>query len=111
LPVLRDLHQRFGKQGLVLIGVSIDEDPDKARRAARQHDADWRQVCDGAAGPLCQAFEVNGIPDSLLFGRDGRLRADGLRGLPLVERVEQLLAEPEPAAGEPPDSGAVPRSR
>jgi len=36
---------------------------------------------------------VNGIPDTVLFDRAGGVRAFGLRGIPLEEKVRRLLAE------------------
>ena len=98
MPDIRDLYQRLERKGLAVVGVSIDNTARIARRAAKQHDLEWRQVCDGLKreGPLCKPFEVNGIPDCLIFGRNGKLRGRGLRGIALIEFVEKLVDEQKP---------------
>ena len=77
------------------MGISIDDAPDKAESAAKAQNLPWRQVCDGAerSGPLVKPFQVNGIPDCILFDRAGRVRAVGPRGIPLEEAVRRLVAE------------------
>jgi hypothetical protein len=98
LPDVKELYERLERKGLAVIGVSIDDTAEIAGKAAKQHDLGWRQVCDGKKrkGPLCAPFHVNGIPDCLIFGRAGKLRGRGERGIKLVELVEKLVKEPRP---------------
>jgi hypothetical protein len=98
LPDVSELYEEHHEDGLEVVGVSIDDTADVAKRAIKRENLDWRQVCDGLKreGALCRAARVSGIPDSLVFGRDGSLRGRGARGLPLIELVEDLLREPYP---------------
>jgi len=56
----------------------------------------WPHICDlrGFDGALPRAFNVRGIPDTLVVGRDGRIVARGLRGDALAAAVEKALGAP-----------------
>lgn len=95
LPRLRRLHEELGPSGLVIVGVSLDAID--ARRFAswtRRNRVTWPQVRDGRSyqGALARAFEIEELPATVLFGRDGRLAARDLRGEPLETTIRGLLA-------------------
>lgn len=109
MPDTRALYEELHRDGFEVVGVSIDESPEAAENAAKAHKLAWRQVCDGQkrSGPLVEPFRVNGIPDSVLFDRSGRVRAIGLRGVDLEENVRRLVAE----EGEEGTRGGSPRDK
>jgi thiol-disulfide isomerase/thioredoxin len=95
LPRLRRLHGELGASGLVIVGVSLDAtEPRRFASWTRRHDITWPQVRDGRGynGALARAFDVEELPSTALFDRDGRLAARDLRGEPLEAAIRRLLA-------------------
>lgn len=95
LPRLRRLHEELSASGLVIIGVSLDGiEPRRFRSWTRRNGVAWPQVRDGRSyqGALARAFDVEELPATALFGRDGRLAARDLRGEPLEAAIRRLLA-------------------
>lgn len=77
LPALRALHARYGKRGLVMLSVSVDEEQATADRFRKGQPMPWRHAWAGNAedgGPLA-AFEVAWLPTTILVGRDGKILA------------------------------------
>jgi cytochrome c-type biogenesis protein len=74
MPWLQTLSERYGGQGLQVIGVSIDR---KGQDDAVRSYADdlgvtfpiWRD----ASNRFARTFETTGVPETLLIGRDGQV--------------------------------------
>lgn len=98
LPRLRDLEQRYGHRGLRIVGVSVDQ-KEKPELLAflRRHRMSWPQVYDGLGldGTLARHFEVEAVPRTLLFDRQGRLIAVDLRGEALEAALRAIFAQEE----------------
>jgi hypothetical protein len=41
--------------------------------------------------PLVQTYQFDGIPHTVLIGKDGKISATGLRGEALEQKLEELL--------------------
>ena len=94
LPRLKRLHTQHGSRGLTIIGVSMDRSTSRDFRSWLQRQAiAWPQVREagGFDGPLARAFDIEAVPASFVFARDGRLEATGLRGVALETRVAALM--------------------
>jgi RNA polymerase sigma factor (sigma-70 family) len=91
-PHLKAAHERFkDDERFALIGLSLDETPDPARRYVDANGLGWHQGFLGQdpPSPVLDAYGVRGIPQILLIGPDGTVLARDLRG----ERIEQAVAE------------------
>jgi thiol-disulfide isomerase/thioredoxin len=89
LPALRQL-VRTRVPALVVLGVSLDTMPRRDFLSwLSRHDVGWPQHYDGRGyrGPVADRLGVTSLPASLLFARDGRLVARGLR----AREVEEAL--------------------
>lgn len=104
IPALETLHQRHAAQGLLIAGVSIDVDDDRAKVAefARSLGATYPVWYD-PDDRVSTTFLALGVPASYLIGRDGTLRwrhvgpvtaEDGA----LNAALRTALAEPVPTA-------------
>ena len=94
LPRLRAAACTSCGRGLTIIGVSLDRSSPRDFRSWLQRQAiDWPQVREVGMydSPLARTFEVEAIPASFLFDRDGRLHATSLRGKALEARVDALM--------------------
>jgi len=71
-PWLNDMHSRYREDGLVIIGVNVDKDPDAATEFLQKYPAQFKIHYD-PAGKLAKEFGVRGMPSSFVIGRDGQL--------------------------------------
>lgn len=90
LPNLKKAHERFAKDGFVIVGLSFDADADTARKFVADKQIDWPQIWAEKAdqGPLANLYGVGGIPATFLIGPDGKVVATDLRGDDLIKSVQ-----------------------
>jgi len=96
MPNLRRAWERFGGSGdLVIVGLSLDQDPEKVREFAEQHRIAWPLIVRGAAAenPLARLYNVTSIPATFLIDREGKIVATDLRGPKLLEKLAELLPQ------------------
>jgi thiol-disulfide isomerase/thioredoxin len=72
IPWLNELRQRYGAQGLVIIGVNVDADRADAERFRRDVPIQFDVLYD-PDGKLAERFKVQGMPSSFVFDREGKL--------------------------------------
>jgi thiol-disulfide isomerase/thioredoxin len=70
---LSRLQKEFGPRGLVIVAVSVDENPAAYAAAVRQWQPPFPALLD-TRQQLVRAVEVPAMPSSYLLGRDGRVR-------------------------------------
>lgn len=73
-PFLNDLQKRYGKQGLVVLGINLDKDKAQAQRFLQHLPAQFTVAFD-PGGVTAQRFHVQGMPSSYLVDRQGHVRA------------------------------------
>ena len=71
LELLAAAHKKF--PDVSFVGVLFRDDPDEARRYARDHDADWRMLVDVAEEAAAE-YGVEGVPLTFFIDRDGDIR-------------------------------------
>lgn len=97
MPVLETLHKKYGEQGLVVIGVNIDNNPKKMNKFLAGTPVSFRIVHDRKLA-VASKYEPGTMPTSYFIGRDGKVRYvhEGFQKKDageLEERVVELLAE------------------
>jgi len=95
LPRLRRLHETREADGLAIVGVALDATDRRALTSwLRRNGVTWPQIHDtrGYDGELAQQFDVDRLPATVLFDRDGRIVARDLRGDRLEAAIDALLA-------------------
>ena len=92
IPWLNQMHARYGDSGLVVIGVNVDKDGRDAARFMRETPIAFQVVYD-PEGVLAAHYELEGMPSSYVFSREGTLVARHL-GFQYARRseYEALLA-------------------
>lgn len=98
-PFLNRLHAEFSDRGLTVIGISVDERRDDARRFLDRNPARFALALD-SKGACPRAFGLIGMPSSFLIDRAGIVRAMhvGFREGDADARraeIERVLAEAE----------------
>ncbi len=66
------MQEKYGGNGLVIIGVNMDSDPAEAAGFLQQYPAQFEIVND-PDGELAREYDVIAMPSSYIFGRDGVL--------------------------------------
>ena len=101
VPRLIEAQERFESRGLVIVGVTLDEQsrtaPRLVRDFAQEQSMLWEQVYAGAS-QIALDYRVQQIPSAFLVDGDtGRLLADGddLRGGELLDTIEEHLEDRE----------------
>jgi cytochrome c biogenesis protein CcmG/thiol:disulfide interchange protein DsbE len=96
-PWLDNLVRDFGSQNLVVIGVNVDKDRDRAMRFLNETPANFPILYD-PKGELATTYKVAGMPSGILIDRNGHVRfqhagfTEKQRGF-YEEQLRTLLAE------------------
>jgi peroxiredoxin len=88
-PLLRRTLREHHADGLVVLGVLVNDSPQKARAFVSAHGGDWPVGVDrggGAAG----AYQLVGLPESVFVRRDGTLSSRVLGELTPTQLQAQL---------------------
>jgi thiol-disulfide isomerase/thioredoxin len=96
-PWLQTLHERYAEQGLTVLTVNVDRDRAAAEKFLAALKADLPVIWD-PEGVLATEYELQAMPTSYVFGRDGTLRAshvgfDEKKTGEIEAEIEALLAE------------------
>ena len=76
-PWLNEMQQRYGDDGLVVIGVNVDNDEQEAQAFLDEYPARFEIVFDRDK-TLARKFDVIAMPSSFVIGRDGDTAAKHL---------------------------------
>jgi len=71
-PWMNTMHRQYGKQGLTILAVNMDQVRADADAFLNQYPAEFAVRFD-PQGRLAQQYGVRGMPTSVLIGRDGKL--------------------------------------
>jgi thiol-disulfide isomerase/thioredoxin len=80
-PMLARLYGELKDKGLVLIGVTKDQEPDKAHEFLAKHHYDWTNVQDDKDGKTSESWGAYGIPTLALVDKEGKVAFYGGYGL------------------------------
>ena len=100
MPSMQRLERELGPKGLRIVAVSIDDpgmEP-KIRAFADELSLSF-EILHDAPGLIRDQYQTTGVPETFVFGRDGRIRrriigADDWSSRANVAFLERLLAEP-----------------
>lgn len=73
MPLLDELHAKYRRAGLVLLGINLDEDRDAALEMARTLGIGYPVLFD-ARKEVARAYQVSSMPFTVLIDREGVVR-------------------------------------
>jgi len=96
-PWMNSVQEKYAAQGLVVVGINLDQQPKDAEAFLKQVPANFTLLQDNKA-VLPEAYGLIGMPSSYLLDRQGRLRATHTgfhisRVKEYETSIQQLLAE------------------
>jgi thiol-disulfide isomerase/thioredoxin len=100
MPWLIDFQKQYGPQGLVILGIAMDDSAEKVRKFAAQMGVNYTIVMGNQ--PLADKYYVKGLPVTIYIDRNGRMtdQAPGLSPRSFMENEIQLAltnGQPRPA--------------
>jgi len=103
LPLLAELQSRYRDRGLVVLAVTVDEDPAVAREFATRKQLSFT-ILDDHTGSIADRYDVHAMPHSFLVDADGRIVAEfeGFRDDSAPELRHAVAAAMEAAAATAP---------
>lgn len=73
MPILQQIHKRYEPLGFTVLGVNVDEEPEKARRIAERLTLDFPLLLDSNQA-VSEQYDVNAMPFTVLVDRSGKVR-------------------------------------
>lgn len=96
--MFKELHDTYASRGVVVLGLSADEDVEDVRSFAAEHGLTWTNMV--APDEVREAYKVSGLPQTFVIDADGNVAKQFPAGVVpkrvLVEWIEKLLP---PASG------------
>jgi peroxiredoxin len=90
MPDLDALSKRFSDKGLVVVSIS-DEDLSKVAPWIKEHNISYPILLD-PGHKVSEAFHIEGIPQSFIFNREGKVVAQSIDMRTMGQFVEMLAA-------------------
>ena len=90
IPNIKQVYSSFADKGLVVIGVSVDQNEQEWRQAVKEEQVEYLQLSD-LVGITWNLYNFNGIPFITLISPEGIILERNLRGIELRRKVEGYL--------------------
>ena len=99
-PWMKSLQERFTEDGFEVIAINLDRDRQAAEAFLAEAEPNFAVVFD-PRGKLAETYDLQGMPTTLLFDREGTLRTTRVGFKPseteaILAQIEALLEETAP---------------
>ena len=92
MPNMKKLYETHGKEGLEIIGISLDDDEKTVVGFIKDNTLAWPQIAGKTAVDFADKWGIEAIPAVFVLDRKGKLRSVNGQGK-LEELIPKLLAE------------------
>lgn len=96
MPTVKALYAKYRDKGLRVLGVSMDHVRGAWTKSIEKNNLSWLHVSSLKGMqkcPVAQLYQVYGIPQLYIIGKDGRIIAKNLRGEDLKQKIDELFGE------------------
>lgn len=93
MPEVKRIWKKYGGDSFVIVGINLDNNRNAFETYVKQEEVVWPQYYDGQGwnNKIARLYNVHGIPQTILIDQDGVIRATGLRGGALYDKIGDLL--------------------
>jgi len=96
-PWMNAIHKKYEQQGFAVISVNLDANKKLAEKFLVKNPASFAVIYD-PKGKIAKHFAIQGMPSSMLIGRDGEIKSRHTgfftKKIPEYEKeIEKLLSE------------------
>ncbi len=74
-PWMKQLNDKYASRGLQVVAVSVDKSAIPANKFLKEMDVPFKVIYD-STGTLAKLYNLEAMPTSFVYGRDGKLRTD-----------------------------------
>ena len=94
-PWMNKIQTQYAQQGFSVISINLDADKSLAEKFLLETPADFTVIYD-PKGKIAKHFKIQGMPSSMLIGRDGQIKSRHtgffIKKIPQYQQeIEQLL--------------------
>lgn len=102
VPHMVEMNQKYAAKGVVIVGISLDDDRAAMLQTIKQQGMTWPEYFDGAGwgNRIWKQYGANGIPFTILLGPDGTALWSG-HAARLEPEIIKALKEHPPQLVEP----------
>ncbi|MBS1564598.1 MAG: redoxin domain-containing protein, partial [Bacteroidetes bacterium] len=92
-PNVLKAYNAFKDKSFTVVGISLDDNADKWKKAIRDDHMPWTQLSDlkGWKNEMATYYGIHAIPDNFLIDPQGKIIAKGLRSDELLKKLASLL--------------------
>ncbi len=112
MPNIKQALDKFGSCGdLVVIGISLDQDPTTVKQFIKRKEIPWPQICKGPAeeNPIAKKYNVSGIPATFLIDPQGKVAAKDIQSTALDQALTKLFPDCKETHAKAPEPTPTPR--
>ena len=92
IPNIKKIHEKYGSKEFVVVSLNVWDKPDAQAKAIKDLGMTWTQLTD-ATRNATDTYGIDGIPQILLIGKDGKIIARDLRGEEIEKAVKTALGK------------------
>lgn len=92
IPTIIDLYSKYAGDNFEVLGVATWDEPEDTKKAMEELGIEYPQIMN-AQKAGSDAYNIEGIPEIILFAPDGTIVKRGLRGEAMVKAVEEALGK------------------
>jgi thiol-disulfide isomerase/thioredoxin len=90
IPTIIELYNKYAGEKFEVLGVATWDEPEDTKKAIEELGIKYPQIMN-AQQAGSDAYNIEGIPEIILFAPDGTIVKRGLRGEAMVKAVEEAL--------------------
>lgn len=92
IPSIREAYEQY-QDRVAFITVHLDDNREKWLKDLEEHAVPWYCLTDLKAwkSPVAEAYHVSGVPDCYIIGPDRIIKARGVRGKEIGDKLKELL--------------------
>lgn len=100
IPSMKKMYAGYHDKGFEILGISLDETPEDAKRYIKEEEISWRTLFPaneedrGWNNPMARYYGINGIPTAILIDKEGKVVHMNARGRNLPMMLKKLLGDP-----------------
>lgn len=90
MPIIHDVYEEYSDKGLVVLGVNVNDDPQKARDFIANSDMEWDVIITEGDSVL-KMYNCSGIPSCYLISPEGIILEAGVHPVNLKETIKKYF--------------------
>ena len=92
IPNIAEIYKKYGGKDFVVVSLNVWDKPEGQAKAIKDLNMVWTQLTDPTRNAT-ETYGVDGIPQILLIGKDGKIIARNLRGEEIETAVKKALGK------------------